>query len=168
MTNGARTPEITREEFRAHYLYSGNASESSRVVGLNERTGRDLARELLKDPDFTEARRELRAIEVDESVAARRRVRQKALERFESDDGGIDVKRFGGEDGTVVVTDRRHEYGKLVLEADKNAQAHARFDAERDGTVRSPGEVTINVTPTLAASARIAEANGAADGGTER
>jgi predicted protein tyrosine phosphatase len=126
------SPEIVAK-FRAHYLYSGNAAESAREVNIPERTGRDIAERLTDDPSFAADRRRLRAIELEESIVARRRVRQKALERFESEDGGIDTKRLGlGEDATVVITDKRHEYGKLVLDADKGAQSLAKLDADND------------------------------------
>lgn len=144
MPQGVPTPEDQLARFRAHYLYSGNASESARAVELPESTGRDLAQRLVDDPEFVAARRKLRAQEVDECVAARRRVRQTALERFESETGGIDVRQFGGEDASVVITDKRHEYGKLVLDAEKNAHNLAKIDSDNSSDA-SPLEVTINV-----------------------
>ena len=85
MAQGVPTPEETVAEFRAHYLYSGNASESAKQVGIDERTGRGIARKLLDDKEFSEARRRLRASALEELVAARMRVMNKALERFEGD-----------------------------------------------------------------------------------
>jgi hypothetical protein len=146
------SPEIVAK-FRAHYLYSGNASESARSVDIPESTGRDIAQRLVEEPDFVADRRRLRAIELEESIVSRRRVRQKALERFESDDGGIDVKRLGADGDTVVITDKRYEYGKLVLDADKGAQNLARFDAERDGAISPEREVVIRVEPMRRAAA---------------
>lgn len=132
MPQGIPTDEETVAKFRAHYLYSGNAAESAREAGIPERTGRDIAERLTDDPSFAADRRRLHVIELEESIIARRRVRTKSLERFEDENGGIDVRRFGSEDDgvTVVVTDRRHEYGKLILDAEKNAIACARLDAE--------------------------------------
>jgi hypothetical protein len=144
---GAETsPEIVAK-FRAHYLYSGNAAESARHCEIPERTGVDIAMRLVEEPDFAADRRRLRAIELEESIVARRRVRQKALERFESEDGGIDVKRLGAEGETVVITDKRHEYGKLVLDADKNAQALAKIDAGNAQAEAEPLEVVVRLAP---------------------
>lgn len=141
MPKGVPTPEETVARFRAHYLYSGNASESARAVNLPESTGREIAQRLVEDSEFVAARRKLRAMEVDECVAARRRVRQTALERFESMTGGIEVKQFGE---SVTIIDKRHEYGKLVLEAEKNAHNLARIESENIADA-TPLEVTVNL-----------------------
>jgi hypothetical protein len=157
MPQGVPTPEHQVAEFRAHYLYSGNASESARAVELDERTGRDLARRLVEDPEFTAARRQLRASALEELVASRMRVATKALERFESDTGGIDVREFGGEDASVTITDKRADYGRLVLDAEKNAHNLAKFDAEKSGEIPAQGTVTIHVSPTPEAAQRLSE-----------
>lgn len=83
----------------------------------------------------------------------RQRVAETAAERFEAD---LDVPEVVG-DGNVTVIDKRPDYAKVVLDAEKNAQNLARFDAERDGLVQTPGTVTVNVSPTPQAAARIAE-----------
>jgi phage terminase small subunit len=142
MPNGVKTPEQTVAEFRAHYLYSGNASESAKEVGLPESTGRDLARELSKEPDFVEARRELRALALEELVAMRMRMARRALERFEED---LQMPESVGEGGTVTIIDKRADYGRLVAEAEKNAHNLAKFDAEKEGHVGRPTEVTVVV-----------------------
>lgn len=139
---GSQTPLDVVARFRAHYLYSGNASASAREVCIPESTGRDLAQAATADPEFVELRRRVCAQEFEESRMAVRRVREIALERLESATGGIEVKQYGE---NVTVTDKRHEYGKLVIEAEKNAHHRARFDAELSGQIRAPGDVTIVV-----------------------
>jgi phage terminase small subunit len=139
---GAETPVELVAKFRAHYLYSGNASESARKVGIDERTGRDIARRLLNDEDFAEDRRLLRATALEELVAARMRVMRKSLARFLNKAEMPDVV---GENANVTIIDKRPDYGKLVLEAEKNAHNLARFDAEKSGDLPPEGGVTINV-----------------------
>jgi|SRR6478735_934842 len=156
MPAGVETSPEVVAEFRAHYLYSGNAAESARAVNLPERTGRDIARMLVDDDDFAEDRRMLRKSALEELVAKRMRVAQIALERFESETGGIDVKSFGGEDATTVITDKRGDYGKLVLDAEKNAHNLAKFEAEKNGELPPPGEVRIVVSATSSEQARVA------------
>ena len=56
----------------------------------------------------------------------------------------------------VTVIDKRSEDGKLVLEAEKNAQHLAKFEAEKSGDIKAGAEVTITVTPTPYAAKRIA------------
>lgn len=152
MPAGVDTSPETIARFRAHYLFSGNAAESAREVGIPERTGRDLAMRLVEDPEFAADRRKLRAGELEESIMARRRVREKALERFESETGGIDVKDFGGDKagGAVVITDKRADYGKLVLEAEKNAHNLAKIEIEQTTPERQPVEVHVHLKPTKA------------------
>jgi len=142
MTRGVVTPEAAVAEFRAHYLYSGNAAESARETGLNERTGRDIARELSQDPDFTEARRQMRATALEELVAMRMRVAQTALDRFS---GALEAPAALSEDASVVIIDKRADYGKLVLDAEKNAHNLAKAEAPDAG---KPTEVHVTITTT--------------------
>jgi hypothetical protein len=142
MAHGVPTDEDLKSKFRASYLFTGNASKSGREVGIPDRTARKLAQELVSDSEYAEHCRRQRALDIEEHAEARRAVRRISLKRFKSETGGIDVKQFGGE-GPVVVTDKRHEYGKLILDSEKNAQALARFEAERDGSLQSGGPVFI-------------------------
>jgi phage terminase small subunit len=144
MTQGSRTPEATRAAFRAHYLYSGVAAQSARHVGIPESTGADLARELSKEPDFVEARRELRVQYLDEHVAMRMRVAQKALERFEGD---LMPSDFVGGEENITIIDKRADYGKLVIEAEKVAHNLAKIesDSRQQVGVTATGPVTIVV-----------------------
>lgn len=138
MAQGSPTPEDTVSRFRAHYIYSGNAAESARAVGIEERTGRDIAQRANNDPEFAALRRSLRAQDLEDCIQARRRVREAALKRFERDADRVP------EPGEI---DKGSDYGKLVLDAEKNAQALARFDAERDGIGTHTGPaVVINLT----------------------
>lgn len=141
--NGSRTPESVRLEFRAAYLYSGNASATAKKLGIPERTGRELAKELCAEADFAEARRALRAQYLDDLVALRMRVVTKATERFL---GGLPIPKVE-EGGNVTIIDKRPDYGKLVLDAEKNAQNLARLDAEKSGDIPTEREVVIRVSP---------------------
>src|SRR3954469_2711241 len=147
MTQGVPTDEAVFSKFRASYLFTRNASKSAREVGLDERTGRHLALQLVGDPEFTEACRRQRKLDEEEQAEARRRVTHRALERFESDDGGIDVKRLGADGDNVIITDKRYEYGKLVLDAEKNVLMRARLDGDTglDGKPR-PQRIEVVLT----------------------
>jgi len=125
MPQGVPTPDAKVSEFRAHYLYSGNAAEAARAVDIPESTGRDLARSLSADAEFVATRRKLRDQYLDELVASRMRVVEKSLERFE---GALEVPDVG-EGGSVTLIDKRPEYGKLVLDAEKNAHNLAKLDS---------------------------------------
>lgn len=136
MAQGVPTDEAVVDRFRAAYLYSGNASKAARDCEIPERTGRELAREISKQSDFAEARRDLRAQALEDLVAMRQRIAEEAAERFHDKTGGIDAREFGGQDKTVVVTDKRAEYARVVLDAEKNAHNLAKVDAEN----RPPGD----------------------------
>jgi hypothetical protein len=147
MTMGVPTPDETVAEFRARYLYSGNAAAVGRELEIPERTARKIAERLEDDPTFAEEGRKLRERALSRHVAMRLRVAEVAAERFEDANGGIEVKRFGGEDAPVTIIDKRADYGKLVLEAEKNAHNLARFDAEKSGQVQPERHVTIEFVP---------------------
>lgn len=158
MAQGVPTEESVIAEFRARYLYSGNASAVGRDLGLEERTARKIAERLEADPSFAEDGRKVRDRALHKHVAMRLSMCEVASDRFHSETGGIETKSFGGEDNqTVVITDKRWEYGKLVIDAEKNAHNLARFDAEKDGAVSRSGEVTIRIAPTPEAAVKLAE-----------
>ena len=142
--HGVPTPEETVAAFRADYICSGNASESARKLGLPERTGNEIATRLQADPTFAEERRVQRARFLEEAVVARQRVMAKALKRFL---GKADVPQVIGDNANVTIIDKRPDYGKLVLEAEKNAHNLARFEAEKSGEVTPEREVTIHIAP---------------------
>jgi len=142
VARGEPTAESKIAKFRAHYLYSGNASKSARELKLPESTGRDLAQELSADPTFVEARRKLRDQYLDELVAARMRVVDKAMERFE---GELEAPASLGEDAMVTIIDKRADYGKLVLDAEKNAHNLAKLGVGDDGSNAGTTEVHIHL-----------------------
>ncbi len=123
-----------KEAFRAHYLYSGNAAESSREIGIPSSTGRDLAKALQDDESFAIDRRKLRAQALDELVAMRMRVARKATERCLAD-----REFLPGE------IDKRPDYGKLVVEAEKAAHNLAKLESESSKPANDSKEVVINV-----------------------
>ncbi len=74
----------------------------------------------------------------------RMRVAATALERFET--GFEEVSNNKG--GSVTIIDKRPDYGKLVIDAEKNAHALAKVDGETGGDgagPQAPAKVTINV-----------------------
>jgi phage terminase small subunit len=139
MPTGVDTSPEQVAEFRAHYLYSGNASESARKVGIPERTGRDLAQSLIDDPDFAADRRRLRDTSLQELVAMRGRVARRALRRFEAKAPAAIITATGA----VVPQDKRADFGKLVLEAEKNA--HALAKVESGGNDERPGTTEVHI-----------------------
>jgi phage terminase small subunit len=149
---GVPTPTDVEAEFRAHYLYSGNAAASARAVGIPNRTGNEIANRLLDDPDFAEARRRLRARALDELVALRMRVANKAASRML---GALPMPEHVSDGANVTIIDKRAEYGRLVLDAEKNAQHLAKLDGEEKQV--AGGGVTIIVRPTAEAQERLDE-----------
>lgn len=144
MASGSPTPLETVERFRAHYLYSGNASESARKVGLPESTGRDIAQQLVDDPEFVEARRRLRTRALDDLVALRMRIANKAASRML---GSLPMPESVSSGATVTIVDKRADYGKLVLEAEKNAHHLAKIEAENGGDQEREREVIVRFEP---------------------
>lgn len=128
MAQGVDTSPETIAQFRAHYLYSGNASESARKVGLPASTGRDIAQRLAAEPEFVAARRALRDNALQELIAARMQVVHTALRRFKRKDPEPVIT----ETGAAFPPDRRPEYGKLVLDAEKNAHNLAKIESDKD------------------------------------
>lgn len=70
------------------------------------------------------------------------RVVRTAIDRFE---GELDYPEPVENGPPITVIDKRADYGKLVLDAEKNAHNLARFDAEVQGDVSPATSVTIRV-----------------------
>lgn len=141
--HGVPTDEETIAEFRARYLYSGNASATARGLKLDERTGRRIAERIEEDPSFAEDVRKLHAHALKRHVTMRLRVCEKAAERFDEE---LAVPEVIG-DGNVTVIDKRPDYARVVLEGEKNAHALAKFEAEiKANEVQGPQRIEIVLT----------------------
>lgn len=139
---GDPTEASVLEEFRAEYLYSGNASKVGRKLKLNERTSREIAQRLSDDPAFAEERRKLRAQYLDECVALRMKVVQKAAERCMA---SMPMPTNVESGAMVTIIDKRADYARVVLDGEKAAQNLARLDAEKDGTISTGPALVINM-----------------------
>ncbi len=133
MAQGSRTPVELEAQFRAEYLRLGNASESARILGIPDRTGRELGQRADKDPDFAEARRALYAGALDEIEALMMGVVRTAYKRHQDDIEQPEVP--DGFRGTVVVKDERPAYGRLVVDAHRASLSRKKFLVEKEGTV---------------------------------
>jgi hypothetical protein len=136
----APTDEAVVLEFRAHYLYSGNAAKSARAVGIPERTGRDLAQKISEEVAFAAERRSLRAQYLDELVCMRMKVAKVALKRFRAE---LPPDGIGPNGESIPVIDKRGDYGRLVLDAEKNAQQLAKVESPSETDGSGPVEITI-------------------------
>lgn len=141
MPKGKPTSAEKLAEFRAHYLLSGNASESARTVGISESAGRELAVKLAQEPAFGEERRALRAQYLDECVAARMAIVRKAKDRATRED----ADQYPGPGGGVTVVDKRPDWANVVLNAEKNAHSLAKIESASQAT-DAPTEVHIMVS----------------------
>lgn len=148
--HGEPTDTAIVEQFRADYLYSGNAAKSGRKFGLSPSTARDIARRLVDDADFATERRRLRAIAVDEAERAVMQVIDTGLRRFKAPAPEIDIPEGrSGPNVMVTIVDKRPDYGKLVVDAHKSLVGRQRLDAEKSGEIQGEREVTIHVAPAV-------------------
>lgn len=136
---GVQHDEETWAKFRASFLLTGNASKSGKEVGIPASTANDYVRKLRDDPTFAQDRQALRAGYLAELEALRMSVARTAAIRAKKKSG--DIYTFG-EGGTVV--DKRSEWAKVVLDAEKNA-VHALRSSEPEAPIqRQPIEVHIH------------------------
>jgi phage terminase small subunit len=139
--HGEPTPEHLVAEFRAHYLLSGNAAKSAKKVGIPVRTGQDIANRLLVDPQFTRDRADMRASYLDELVFLRQQVARTAAKRARAPKAD---EYHLGPVGTVV--DKRPEWAKVLLDAEKNAHALAKVEKEPEQAGSSGPAVVIHLS----------------------
>lgn len=157
MTRGSPTDLETINEFRALYLIGGSIPSAAKEVGIPERTAYEIAKRLEEDANFAEDRRRLQERALERLVSLRMRVAEVAQDRFEN--GSVDEQEFGD---SVTVVDKRQDYGRLVIEAERNAQHLAKLE---DGPSDRGGPVNVIVCPTPEAAERaaVAGAKGGAD-----
>lgn len=144
MSRGEPTSEETIAKFRAHYLYSGNVSASARAVGIATSTAFGIQRKIVADPSFAKDRQSLHAQELTDLRQMRRQVAEIAMDRFSGELTAND--KSGDSHGNVTIIDKRPDYGKLVLDAEKNAHNLAKIEKENDGGESKPTEVHITVS----------------------
>lgn len=141
MPHGEPTPEHLVAEFRAHYLLSGNAAKSARKIGIPVRTGQEIATRLSCEAEFARERAELRARYLEELVAMRMQMARLAVTRASKK--RADQYSFG-EGGSVI--DKRPEWAKVVLDAEKNAHALAKTEGDTGPKGPTGPAVVINLT----------------------
>ncbi len=150
MTQGSKTPEATEQEFRKHYLVTGNVAGSAKAAGIPVGTGYELRNRALDDPAFVEARNRIRAkLEPDaEQMAVC--VMQLCMERLNKDPDATLAKLMlassgdkGG--GRVSFQDPGPQYEASFAKVYQAIIGGRKFEAERDGVVRPAGNVTIRV-----------------------
>lgn len=149
MPAGVPTDQRLVDEFRALYIVGGSVPGAAKEVGLAMRTAYDIAERLEADPSFARDRRKIQTCALERLVSMRMRVAEGSLERFEGDD--VDVQEHGE---NVTVIDKRPDYGRLVLEAERSAHHLAKVTANADDGVTHKGPVTLIVCQTAEAAER--------------
>lgn len=147
---GSKTPLDVEQEFRKHYLVTGNVAGSAKIAGVPIGTGYELRARALDDPDFQEARKKIREkLEPDaEQMAVC--VMQLCMERLNKDPDEIlnRLQQIAGDGGKVSYQDPGPQYAASFAKVFQSIIHGRRFEGERDGTIVPEREVTIRVLPT--------------------
>lgn len=155
MAQGSRTPAELEAKFRGEYLRLGNASEAARILGIPDRTGRELGQRADKDAEFAEARRALYAGALDEIEALMMGVVRTAYQRHQDDIEQPEVP--DGFRGTVVVKDERPAYGRLVVDAHRASLSRKKFLVEKEGSGLGAVKLEIELTDGRASASEDGE-----------
>jgi phage terminase small subunit len=148
MPQGIPTPEDKRLEFAEAYMRTRIASVAAREVGIDERTGRNLAVQLEADPEFAAAFRAHRERLLERATDACLSVLDVTVARVHSHEPTY------GEHGW---SDIGAPYARAVADLGRTAEKLDRMRREISGTLQTQGAVTINVSPTPEAADRIAK-----------
>lgn len=139
MPAGIKTPQNIRDEFRALYLVGGSIPQAARDIGIPERTAYDLGWELEKEESFTKDRRLLQAQALERAISRRERMAEISMDRFEN--GSVDEQEFGD---NVTIVDKRPDYGRLIVDAEKNAHHLAKI---QEAPQLATGSINITFAP---------------------
>jgi len=125
---GQKTAASLEAKFRAEYLRLANASRAGQLVGIEERTARNLAQKADADPEFSEARRQLYARALDETESLMLNVVRTAHDRYQDELPEPEIPE--GFRGTIIVKDERPAHGRLVVDSHRALLAHQKAIAE--------------------------------------
>jgi phage terminase small subunit len=142
MAQGKPTPDDVRRKFAEEFLRTGSPRQASKLAGIPERTGNDLAWELEEDPDFTAARRRLHAHALARAEAAVMRSIDVLSDRIENA-----TELLGGADGEVKVLDKAADYGRSIASLNDSLLKRRKLEddiAARQGpAITGPLEIVI-------------------------
>lgn len=160
--HGSKTPEDVEQEFRKHYIVTGNVAGSAKAVGLPVSTGYELRNRALEDSAFVKARDAIRArLEPDAEQMAVAAM-QLCLERLNNEPPDpMKLAQLGA--AKVSVQDAGPQYAASLAKLFQAVIGGRKYEAELAGTIKSAGNVNITVRPTAEAQARI-ESDGSAAG----
>ena len=159
--HGSKTPEDVETEFRKHYIVTGNVAGSAKAVGIPVSTGYELRNRAHDDPAFVKARDAIRArLEPDAEQMAVAAM-QLCLERLNNEPPDPEKLALLGI-AKVSVQDAGPQYAASLAKLFQAVIGGRKYEAERDGVIKTPGSVNITVRPTAEAEARIEadDANG--------
>lgn len=147
MARGRRTDAETEAAFRAEYMRTGNILRAAEATGIPERTGWDLAARANKDPDFTNARREMYARALPDYEAMLRDVAEtvhgRILEPDRTPEELADIAVKAGLK-SFSYSNPKPAYIQALVAQFKALQGARRLDAEKSGEIPTDGvEVTI-------------------------
>ncbi len=151
---GSRTSDDVEQEFRKHYLVTGNVAGAARAVEIPVATGYELRDRALNDPEFQKARDRLRAkLEPDAEQMAVAAM-QLCMERLNKDPDARLEKLLAAGAAKVQFQDPGPAYAASLAKLAQTIVGIRKFEGERDGTIQPSGTVTVNVHPTPQAAAR--------------
>lgn len=152
---GSKTPADVEQEFRKHYLVTGNVAGAARAVRLPVSTGYELRDRALDDPEFTKAREKIRAKLLPDAEQMATAAMQLCLERLNIEPPDVTtLARLGAQ--KVSVQDAGPQYAASLAKLYQAiVQAH-RYESEKAGEIQSDREVLIRVSSTAKADAESA------------
>ena len=170
MARGEPTPDDVEQEFRKHYLVTGNVAGSAKAVGLPISTGYELRNRAHDDPVFVEARERIRArLEPDAEQMAVCAM-QLCMERLNITPDEIlqkmQMMTAGTESARISFQDPGPQYAASFAKLYQALIGARKFEADREGITARPTEVTIVLAPSAEASARLAKGEDASSGST--
>lgn len=157
MARGSRTSAQKEEEFRKHYLVTGNVCGSAKAVGLTPSTGYELRARALKDKRFVKARESIREKLEPEAEQMAMCAMQLCMERLNVDAIELVQKLAAAtkpkrgskttqQQTRIQIQDPGPQYAASFAKLYQALMSAKRFEAERKGEVEPIGSVTIKVS----------------------
>lgn len=141
---GSKTPADVEQEFRKHYLVTGNVAASARAVKLAPTTGYELAKRANEDDDFVKARAAIRARLLPDAEVMAGAALQLCLERLNNEPPSIErLVAMGAQ--KVSFQDPGPQYAASFAKLYQAVVGSRRLEAEKSGEIVTDREVRITV-----------------------
>lgn len=143
---GSRVDFEVEQKFRAHYLVSGNARAAAKAIGVPGGTGQELALRARVDPEFLQAREELKARTLPDAERIAFEALEVCAERLQQEAPDLEALLKDAPEGVKIqFMDPGPAYANSIAKLASVLGMNRKVERELTGGDNKPTEVRITM-----------------------